>query len=165
MSYTFIEAKGYNKQIVSFVLIDTEDINIIENNYFHKNSDGYLTNYYPNPNHKGKGKHRFLHKMIIGEIPKNMVIDHINRNIYDNRKCNLRVVSYTVNALNSKNRSNNTSGKKGVSFNKEKKKWKASIIVYGKYISKYCNSFEEAYTVRDFMESVYMGDILDIKNK
>lgn len=42
-----------------------------------------------------------LHHEVIGiEVPEGMVVDHINRNKMDNRKCNLRIVSFSDNMLN-----------------------------------------------------------------
>lgn len=42
-----------------------------------------------------------LHWLIIGKAPKNMVIDHINRNKLDNRKENLRFITQAENFRNS----------------------------------------------------------------
>lgn len=44
--------------------------------------------------------HRLLYEAFVGEIPKGMVIDHINRNRLDNRLENLRIVSPAFNVLN-----------------------------------------------------------------
>ena len=87
--------------------------------------------------------HRIVWEMHNGAIPKGMCIDHINRVRDDNRIENLRLVTSSQNALNSKLKSTNTLGIKGVY--KEKDKWKAyfkgACLYYGE-------SFAEAYRVR-----------------
>jgi len=71
------------------------------------------------------GKHYSVHKLIYmfhyGEMPKQL--DHINTNSIDNRIENLRPVTKSENARNRKLMSNNTSGFKGVSWNKNTQKW------------------------------------------
>ena len=54
-------------------------------------------------------------------------VDHKNRKRYDNRKNNLRCCSYAENNRNRGLRSTNSSGVIGVSFDKRRKKWTASI--------------------------------------
>ena len=54
-------------------------------------------------------------------------IDHINRVKDDNRLCNLRAADQSLNARNKRVQRNNTSGTKGVSFDKQSGKWKARI--------------------------------------
>lgn len=54
-------------------------------------------------------------------------IDHKNLNPSDNRLCNLRAVTHAQNNWNQKERSNNSSGHRGVS--KSGKKWRAYITV------------------------------------
>lgn len=43
----------------------------------------------------------YLHRHLMGDIPKGMVIDHINGNTLDNRKSNLRVCTHAQNRKNS----------------------------------------------------------------
>lgn len=43
---------------------------------------------------------KYLHRLVMKD-PKGLVIDHINHNTLDNRKCNLRAVSQSVNRTNS----------------------------------------------------------------
>lgn len=54
-------------------------------------------------------------------------IDHINRVRDDNRLCNLRAADQTTNARNKRTQKNNTSGTKGVSFDRQSGMWKARI--------------------------------------
>jgi hypothetical protein len=54
-------------------------------------------------------------------------IDHINGDRADNRLCNLREVTQSLNNANSARRRDNTSGFKGVFFCRQKSKWTARI--------------------------------------
>ena len=67
--------------------------------------------------------------------PKGQEVDHINRNKLDNRRSNLRVVSKSVNSFNTGMLSNNTSGVKGVVWDKVNKKWRSQIQVLRKGIA------------------------------
>ena len=61
-------------------------------------------------------------------------IDHINRNPSDNRMVNLRAATRSINVRNSKLRSTNTSGYRGVSFFARERKWAAQLRINGKNI-------------------------------
>lgn len=61
-----------------------------------------------------------------GKWPKNE-IDHINGDYSDDRICNLREATRSQNLMNTRIRSDNTTGYKGVHWSKEKKKWKSVI--------------------------------------
>ena len=56
-----------------------------------------------------------LHRYLMGE-PEGMVVDHRNRDTFDNRKTNLRVTSSSANNLNTAKRCTNQSGRTGVYF-------------------------------------------------
>lgn len=75
----------------------------------------------------------YMHRLIM-DAKEGQIIDHINRNGLDNRKENLRFCDYSLNAMNSKSPSDNTSGVKGVYWNKQRNKWQAQIVVNGKCI-------------------------------
>lgn len=66
-------------------------------------------------------------------------IDHINGNPIDNRVCNLRVATHKQNLRNSRRRSDNTSGFKGVY--RHGKRWRAKINVDGRQI--HLGTFDE----------------------
>lgn len=59
-------------------------------------------------------------------------VDHINHNIFDNRKSNLRICTHAENMYNRRRMSNNKSGFKGVYFCKYAKKYRASLRAQGK---------------------------------
>jgi hypothetical protein len=70
--------------------------------------------------------HRLVWLYIYGHFPRTE-IDHINRLRNDNSLSNLRLVTHAQNCQNAGLRKDNTSGIKGVSWNKIRKKWHASI--------------------------------------
>jgi hypothetical protein len=72
-----------------------------------------------------------MHRLIM-DNPLNMDIDHINGNGLDNRKVNLRICSRAQNSRNQGIKKNNTSGYKGVSYRKDRKKWRSYIVLNNK---------------------------------
>ncbi len=70
--------------------------------------------------------HRLAWLYAHGSFPENQ-IDHINHVKADNSLKNLRACSRSENFANRKKQQNNTSGYKGVAWDKEKRKWRARI--------------------------------------
>lgn len=65
---------------------------------------------------------------------KGVMFDHINRDIFDNRKCNLRECTPSQNNMNRKKMAGTSSKYKGVHWAKPNKKWKAKIVIHDKRI-------------------------------
>lgn len=76
--------------------------------------------------------HRIIWLWMTGTWPKEE-IDHIDCNELNNKWCNLREASRSQNEMNKGVSRNNSSGAKGVSWNRRDKKWLAQIIVNGRY--------------------------------
>ncbi len=74
----------------------------------------------------GKQKTIFMHRFIL-KVKKGQEVDHIDRNRSNNQKLNLRISSHSQNLMNQKLSAANTSGYKGVSFDKKRGKWFVSI--------------------------------------
>jgi hypothetical protein len=76
--------------------------------------------------------HRLIWRLVTGEDPAALPIDHVNGDGSDNAWHNLRLLAAA--AENSHNRqlaSDNTSGCTGVSWDKQKRKWIARIMANG----------------------------------
>lgn len=107
-----------------------------------RRSDGYVTV-------KLYGRHyqaaRLAWACMKGEWPPGEV-DHINGVPSDNRMENLRQATHQQNAMNRRRRSDNTSGYKGVSFNKQAGKWQATICISGRncYLGLFASAEEAA---------------------
>lgn len=106
--------------------------------------------YYASRSFWSGNKHRTttMHREIMGlENGDKKIIDHINRNGLDNRKENLRVTSYSINAFNSRVAIDNKSGFRGVCWNKPQNKWTARITVNNKviFIGHFKSILEAAY--------------------
>ena len=82
-------------------------------------------------NRKAYYAHRLAWFYVNREWPPHDV-DHVNGCRTDNRIENLRCATRKQNTFNSSIRSNNTSGVKGVSWNKRKNKWEAYCAKDGK---------------------------------
>lgn len=84
-------------------------------------------------NRKRFWMHRVIMERILGRLlNEDELVDHINGNGLDNRRQNIRLATTAQNNVNSRRRSDNVSGHKGVYWRKDKKKWCAEIHAYGK---------------------------------
>ena len=93
--------------------------------------------------------HRIIWAMHHGDIPAGKHIDHVDGDGTNNRLANLRVVSPTGNNANMKLRRDNKSGRVGVRFYEQSKKWRAEGCVNGKAVRLgHYATFDEAVAAR-----------------
>lgn len=113
------------------VLIDDEDYEKIKQYSWHI-TNGYASRgKYRSP---GRQSTIYLHNQL-SNCPKDKVTDHINGNILDNRKSNLRVCSIAENnRAKSINKKVNISGYKGVFWEISCRRWRAQITFNDKRI-------------------------------
>jgi hypothetical protein len=105
----------------------------------------------------GKGSVR-MHRIIM-QTPEDMDTDHIDGNGLNNQKENLRLCTRSENLMNQRRNRNNTSGYKGVNWNKRDKKWMSQIKVEGKQIHLgYFSGKEEAYKAYCEASKKYHGE-------
>jgi hypothetical protein len=78
--------------------------------------------------YSAQGKYELLHRFIMN-FPDGLMVDHINHNSLDNRSCNLRAVTNRMNLGNP--RKKGTSEYPGVSWDKQRHKWRADIKYQG----------------------------------
>lgn len=96
----------------------------------------------------------------------NELVDHINLNPLDNRKCNLRIADKSKNAINCDIRANNKSGFTGVSFNKIIGKWRAYISINGKRIELgHFENLKDAVEIRIINERKYFKEFQNKHNE
>jgi hypothetical protein len=77
--------------------------------------------------------HRLAWAIQTGAFPEGPM-DHINGDRLDNRWANLRAATFRQNAQNRRIRSDNTTGAKGVSFNRTTGRYRAYIYVKGRQV-------------------------------
>jgi hypothetical protein len=100
-------------------------------------------------NGKNKRIHRLVAEAFIPNPENKQCVDHINNIINDNRIENLRWATFQENRFNSSMNKNNTSGFKGINWEKNIKKWRAEIRHNNKKIHiGYFNTKEEANNAR-----------------
>lgn len=94
---------------------------------------------------------------LIMNAPKGKVVDHINRDTLDNRKTNLRICGFSENIRNCKMRKNNTSGYRGVTYQKKSNRWNALIMVNRKsiYLGYYKTAKEASVAYQKFVKEKY----------
>lgn len=106
---------------------------------------------------KNKGKYFKFHRLIMN-CPNDMVIDHINHNTLDNRKCNLRICTIQQ---NNENRNgcyitNISSGYRNVYWCKDRNKWRVMLKQKGKYyLGGFFTNIEDAIKVAEEMRKKY----------
>ena len=129
--------------------IDLDDIEkCTERGRWSVHSEGYAQTF-------SYGKFELLHRFIMN-APKGNYVDHINHDILDNRRCNLRIVTPHQSNLNQHLRKDNTSGHKGISWYKRDSKWEVFIFHNNKriYIGKF-KELKDAINARKEAECKY----------
>ena len=128
---------------------DLEDYDKIKDYCWHINDSGYLTS---------TKKTIRIHRLVMN-CNKNEEIDHVNHNLLDNRKYNLRIVTSSQNKINRKKVSYNTSGHKGVSWDKDRNKWAVYIGLNNKliHLGRF-NNIDDAIKIRKEAEKKYFGE-------
>lgn len=135
-------------------IVDPEDYQNISQYSWYLNDGGYaLTNL-------SSRVHVRMHRLIMN-APEGMFVDHINHDRLDNRKCNLRICTFSENSRNRRK-------EKGQFFSKylgvsrvlgRQKKWQAGIYLDGKRLNlgKFFTE-EEAALARDRATRKYYGE-------
>lgn len=95
------------------------------------NTRGYITITYRGKKLKA---HALAWLYVYGVHPTRK-LDHINRIRTDNRIANLREVSDRENSLNNSLRRDSTTGMPGISFDRQRNRWRAHITVHGKHLA------------------------------
>ena len=112
-----------NEKVGEFI-VDKDDIEKVKYKKW-RYSHGHVVTGLPS-----KGTQKDLSHVILDFNPKDnpgIVVDHINGNANDNRKCNLRICTQGNNVLNKSFTSNNTSGFIGVSYRKNRNRFDPEI--------------------------------------
>lgn len=135
---------GYTSDNNKFYF-DLEDFEKIKKYTWRLNPEGYVVSF-------PFGKILRMHMLVMGSNGEKDV-DHINHLPYDNRKNNLRIIEHYKNITNSKTYANNTSGRKGVYFDKSRNKWMANITFNKKtvYLGRF-DTFDDAVKARENAE-------------
>lgn len=98
--------------------------------------------------------HRLVWLYVYGKWPT-LDVDHIDGNGLNNSLNNLRECTMSQNLGNSRRHKDNHSGVKGVSWNKDKKKWK--VRIKGFHLG-YFDSLDDAAAVYEMAAKKVFGD-------
>lgn len=103
-----------------FTLVDVADYDDLVKFNWHFDGSGYAATC------TGLARdHVRLHRALLGNEPK--MVDHINGDKLDNRRCNLRPVTATQSVWNTRKRRHTRSKYRGVDYHRHNKKWRARL--------------------------------------
>jgi len=142
-----------NPKRKGMVLIDREDLDLVKLFTWNLNP---VTGYAQSKTREGREKAQavYMHRIIMGAEKGDDQIDHIDRNRLNNKKNNLRFVTWSENQLNRGLPKNNITGFRGVSVT-SRNMFEAQMKVMEKTLRKTFETFEEAKTQRLAWENEY----------
>ena len=130
-------------------LIDDEDFGRVSSagrwqfNMLGRNSHGVAYCYAQRkvPNGKGGSRTVMLHRFIL-DAPSGMMVDHLNHDGLDNRRCNLRLATRSENLANHRKGRGTSSRFLGVYWHKLGRKWAAGCS--GAHLGMFANEVDAA---------------------
>ena len=113
-----------------------------------------------------KQVHRLVAEAFLLNPENKKCIDHIDGDTINNKLINLRYATNQENSFNQKLSVHNTSGSKGVCYDKSKKKWKSSIKLNSKSIHLgYFERIEDAIQARQIKANEMFGEFCHSSEK
>lgn len=142
------------RQLPIIAIVDPELEDALRANIFWFEDDGYIKS-------KDGKMHRMVYELVTGQpIPKDKMVDHINRVKHDNRFCNLRLVDSRQNNLNSAPRVKAKGNSRGVHYCKSKGMWIARHSINKRIHIGQFNTEAEAYQARlEYIQKYHPEDI------
>jgi len=136
-------------------LVDDDDFEKLNGIKWYLNQYGYVVN-----------RNRLMHRIICNlKTGDNLFVDHKDGDRLNNCKSNLRICTHSQNAHNRKINKNNTSGYKGVSWNKKRKRWGVRIKSNGViYQGKTCKDVIEAANEYNRLAILHHGEFALLNN-
>ena len=113
-----------------FALVDDEDYERVSRFKWSAAVRKHAVYGYRQSGPKKKRVNVMLHAFIL-DPPDGLEVDHVDRNGLNNRRSNLRLATRSQNLANTKLSRRNSSGVKGVRYDKERNKWRAEISATG----------------------------------
>ena len=155
---THVYGIGYTDSGKEFYF-DLEDYDKIKDLYWEIKISGKKGNECEYVISKTKQGTIYMHRFVLDMLSKKedtKDVDHKNHKTLDNRKNNLRICEHYENIISQKIRIDNTSGRKGVYWDKSRQKWMASITFnkHTIYLGRF-DTFEEAVKAREEAEEKY----------
>ena len=143
--------KIYLKQKGEFVccLIDTEDTEKCKSvGIWSLGSNGYVSNCVSGI---------YLHRFVMN-CPDDMEVDHIYHNPLDNRKSQLRFATSSQQKMNTKKRIDNSSGQRGVYYDKSRNTWNVNINFSDMSFRKRFKNYDDAVNMANTIYKQYFGE-------
>ena len=143
--------KGWDVKKKNCFYISKEDYECVKQYCWCKSAKGHWYAHIKGEDKKRIGLHQLIMRLINSEYTRSIysIPDHLDRNPNNNMRENIFLKDRSGNARNTKRPSNNTSGKKGVYFDKNSGLWIARICNNEhKRIHKSFNSLEDAVKQR-----------------
>ena len=143
--------KIYLKQKGEFVccLIDTEDTEKCKSvGVWSLGSNGYVSNC---------ASGIYLHRFVMN-CPDDMEVDHIYHNPLDNRKSQLRFATSSQQKMNTKKRIDNSSGQRGVYYDKSRNTWNVNINFSDMSFRKRFKNYDDAVNMANTIYKQYFGE-------
>lgn len=142
-------------------IIDACEVYLVGDVNWFAQIDRTTNNFYASRNvrkENGRGS-LLMHRLILGLTDPAVFADHINLNTLDNRRSNLRSCTPAESARNQGLRKDNTTGFKGVHFDKINRNYMTYVTIRGVRHARYAfPTAEDAFKARQEMLKLYHGE-------